>query len=174
MSPWIESASVRGIGVALITSTCGAKPFGDHAHAVGHAEAMLLVDDDEAEIVKRDLVLEKRVRADDDVEFAAGHARRGCRLRSLPLSRPVSTAMEMPAAFEQRLKRRAVLAREQIRRRHERALQAGFGRARHGERGDQRLAGADIALQQAQHRRGLGHVGEDLLPPTARCAPVGA
>ena len=35
-----------------------------------HAEAMLLVDDREAEIAERDALLEQRMRADDDVDLA--------------------------------------------------------------------------------------------------------
>ena len=65
------------MGVAVITSTSGslAMPFGTgfshELEALLHAEAMLLVDDDEAEIVKVDLLFDERVRADGEVGFAA-------------------------------------------------------------------------------------------------------
>ena len=47
--------------------------------------------------------------------------------------------------------------------RHQGGLLAGFDRAQHGEQRDQGLAGADIALQQAQHAAGGGEVGVDFL-----------
>ena len=43
--------------------------------ALQHAEAMLLVDDDEPERVKRDGLLGQRVRADDEVDRAARELR---------------------------------------------------------------------------------------------------
>ena len=55
-----------------------------------------------------------------------------------------------------------MLARQQLGRRHERRLRAGLDADQHGEEGDQRLAAADIALQQPDHALGLGHVGLDL------------
>ena len=44
-----------------------------------HAEAVLLVDDDEAEVLERDLLLEQRVRADQDIDVARLERRRGSR-----------------------------------------------------------------------------------------------
>ena len=55
-----------------------------------------------------------------------------------------------------------VLLGEDLGRRHQRALPAGVDRARRGERRDDRLAGADVALQQAVHRHGAAEVGVDL------------
>ena len=53
-----------------------------------HAETMLLVDHREAEIAERDALLEQRMGADDDVDFARrerrerlARARRPCRAR---------------------------------------------------------------------------------------------
>ena len=37
-----------------------------------HAEAVLLVDDGQRQIVERDLVLEQRVGADDEIDLAGG------------------------------------------------------------------------------------------------------
>ena len=56
----------------------------------------------------------------------------------------------------------SVLAREHFRRRHQRRLRAGFDRDRHGEQRDDRLARADVALQQPQHAARRGHVRLDL------------
>ena len=55
-----------------------------------------------------------------------------------------------------------MLTREDFGRRHQRGLRAGFDGAEHGEEGDERLAGADVALQQAQHALRRRHVGVDL------------
>ncbi len=55
-----------------------------------------------------------------------------------------------------------VLAGEKLGGGHERALRARFDGAEHGQHRDQRLARADIALQQAEHAAGRGHVGADL------------
>ena len=63
-----------------------------------HAKAMLLVDDDEAEIAKRDAFLKQGVRADRDVDRALARAPRASAPRSAALSRPVRSAMRSPAA----------------------------------------------------------------------------
>ena len=58
------SASVRGIGVAVITSTSGCSPFRDQLQTLHDAEAVLLVDDRQAEILPFHVFLEQRVGAD--------------------------------------------------------------------------------------------------------------
>ena len=65
-SPKTVIATVRGIGVAVITSTCGGvKPalLGERCPLLD-AEPVLLVDHDETEIGELHDVLEQRVRAD--------------------------------------------------------------------------------------------------------------
>ena len=65
--------------------------------------------------------------------------------------------------FGQRRDGGEMLAGEDFGRRHEGGLPAGFD---HGRRRQQRhhgLAGADIALQQAQHALRLGEVGDDVV-----------
>ena len=44
---------------------------GDHAHTIGNAETVLLVDDDQAQVMERDVVLKERVCANDHVQIAA-------------------------------------------------------------------------------------------------------
>ena len=63
-----------------------------------------------------------------------------------------------------------VLLGEDLGRRHERHLQAVLHRHERREQRDDRLAGADVALQQPVHRRGPLHVVDDLLraPSAAR------
>ena len=40
-----------------------------------HAEAMLLVDDREREVLERDVLLEQRMGADQEIDFAVGEPR---------------------------------------------------------------------------------------------------
>ena len=54
----------------------GARRPCDSASALMHAEAVLLVDDGEAEIAELDLVLKQRVGADDEIDLAVGQRRR--------------------------------------------------------------------------------------------------
>ena len=59
---------VRGIGVAVMTRTSGTAPLADECGALGDAELVLLVDDDEAEVFEVvDLAEEEGVGADDDL-----------------------------------------------------------------------------------------------------------
>ena len=54
-----------------------------------------------------------------------------------------------------------MLARQYLCRRHQCSLATGFDGPRHGEQRDDRLAGADIALEKPQHAFGIGKVGVD-------------
>lgn len=57
-----------------------------------------------------------------------------------------------------------VLGGEDLSRRHHRALPAACDRLDESEHGDDRLAGADVALHEPTHRHGPLHVAADLLP----------
>ena len=71
-------AAVRGIGVAVITSTSGCVALAAQQVALLDAEAVLLVDHRDAEVGELDAAVEQRVRADEDVDLAARAARRRC------------------------------------------------------------------------------------------------
>ena len=162
MSPHSVSASVRGIGVAVITSTSGCRPFAPSVAALQHAEAMLLVDDDQGQRAELDVLLHQRVRADDQVDVAAldrRQQRRGARPRSI---RPLSSATRKRVCASQREIVADVLLGQDLGRRHERDLIAVLHGHHRGQQRDDRLAGADIALQQPLHRPCLLHVGDDL------------
>ena len=124
---------------------------------------MLLVDNDHAEPGKFDRVLDDRVRADGEL----GRARRDrfeCRALLFGLH-----AAGQPGDFDaERLQPTAQLARmllgENFSGRHERGLVAGIDRLGRGERRHDRLAAADVALQQTLHWVRHGHVGADLGP----------
>ena len=72
-------AAVRGIGVAVITSTSGTTSvvaFALQQRALLDAEAVLLVDHRDAEVRELGVAVEQRVGADEDVDLAAVEARR--------------------------------------------------------------------------------------------------
>ncbi len=72
MSPKTVIATVRGIGVAVMTSTCGGRiPFSRGVPLLD-AEAVLLVDDDEGEIGELHVLLDEGMGADDDPSLARG------------------------------------------------------------------------------------------------------
>ena len=64
--------SVRGIGVAVMRQHVDLLAHLLDALLVRHAEALLLVDDEQAEIAKLHVLRQQPVRADDDVDLAAG------------------------------------------------------------------------------------------------------
>ena len=68
----------------------------------------------------------------------------------------------MPAASAKRRDALEVLAGENFRRCHHRALRAGLDSNGHGEKRHDGLAGADIALQKPQHPLWLGQISLDL------------
>jgi hypothetical protein len=55
------------------------------------------------------------------------------------------------------------MAREDFCRGKQGSLSAGFDGGQHRHQRHQRLAGADVALEEPQHRRGLRHIPADLL-----------
>ena len=157
--------SVRGIGVAVISSTCGEEPCGLRLElvALSDAEAVLLVDDHEAEVGEGDALLEQRVGADDERRHA-GRDR-------LPRGRRAAAAQrtgqqdDVEREVRQQVRQgRVVLPRQQIGRREERGLAAGERGGGQCVGGHGGLARPDVALQQPEHRHGPREVG-------ARCRP---
>ena len=126
-----------------------------------HAKAMLLVDHHKREVAECDRLLEQRVRADQDIDATLGE--RGKDI--LALSALLAAAEErdvQPCRRSEAAYRLEMLAGEKLGRRHERGLRAGLDRGRHGEKGDDGLAAADVALQEPQHAVGIGEIGVDL------------
>ena len=126
------------------------------------AEPVLLVDDDHAEAVEFDRVLQQRVRPDDDAGFALATSSRTC---SLLLGRHGSGQQGDPrrtvraaelARHRQRPEnvadRAGMLGGKDFRRRQQRALIAGVDHLQHRQHGHDGLAGAHLALQHAVHR----------------------
>ena len=133
-----------------------------------HAEAVLLVDDHEREVVELHRLLEQRMRADENVDLAGlEFVENGGALAALLAAGQQRDAQARGCgeAFDGL----QVLAGEQLGGRHQRGLRAGFDRRRHGEQRHHRLAAADIALQQTQHAVRAGEIGIDLAQaPTLR------
>ena len=169
---------MRGIGVAVITSTCGGVPgLGGERGALLDAEAVLLVDDDQAEVGELHLLLEQRVGADHDPGLAAGGVEqrlgalgRGHRAGEQRDPGRLVGAAEHAAlgeVAEHRGDRAVVLLGEHLGRREQRRLAAGVDDPQHRPQRDDRLAGADLALEQPVHRVRPGEVVEDLLADLA-------
>ncbi len=126
-----------------------------------HAEAVLLVDDHEGEVLEGDRLLKQRVGADQDVDAPVAQARKDL----LPLLATLAPGEKGDAKTRRRgeaLDGLEVLPGEQLGRRHQRRLSAGLDRGRHGEQRDDGLAAADIALQQPDHAVRPGEIGVDL------------
>ena len=118
---------------------------------------MLFIHHGQAQILEGDPFLKQRMSANHDGE---------CSIRQ-PLQHPapflaLHTACEQrhrhPCGAAKPLKTPHMLPGEQFGRCHQGGLGAGFHRAQHGHQRDQGFAGADIALQQAQHPPGCRQI----------------
>ena len=132
----------RALPVALV-----AEP-----RALRDAEPMLLVDHDQPERAEPDALREQRVRADHHVDLP-GREHRDQRLahrarRRRGEQRDAQVTRARPAR-----PRLGVLLGEQLGRRHHRGLPARARDLQRRRERDTRLARADIALEQAVHRR---------------------
>ena len=126
------------------------------------AEAVLLVDDDEGEVAEVDAGLEERVGADEEVDVAGGEAgedrapaRGPSRGRSARrCARPAASASGaiVRACWRTSSSVGAMMA----------AWRAGFDDDRGGKQRHHRLAGADIALEKAEHALRPREIGLDL------------
>ena len=120
-----------------------------------HAEPVLLVDDGQPQVPELHLLLDDRMRADDQCRLAAGRPAPAFR-RVLLLLAAGQPGHAQAARREQRLQPADQLAEvllgQDFGRRHQRALPAGVDGDRRRQRRDHGLARADIALQQPVHR----------------------
>ena len=137
---------------------------------------MLLVDHDEAEILKIYGVLNQRVRADDDLNRAALQAVvDGALVGGLHAARQQREVEWRQASFlversEQLAQVLEVLLGQNFGRGHQRGLRAQRCGHRHAECGDDGLAAAHVALQQAVHRVRLRDVFDDRIDGALLCA----
>ncbi len=129
----------------------------DQAQPLHHAEAVLLVDDGEAEVLPFDVLFDQRVRADTDMGQAFGH--QFLELRFFALRRRAGEQNRHVAQFvEQVLEIEVMLAGQDFGGRQHRRLVAVLDGDDRGLGGHQRFAAADVALQQAAHGMRRLHV----------------
>ena len=152
---------MRGIGVAESVSTSTSRAELLEPLLGGHAEPLLLVDDDEPEVLEPDVLAEQPMRADDDVDRAVGQPLERGRL--LPCRHEPRQQADLERERREALAERRVVLRRQDGRGHEhRHLLAVLGRLERGAQRDLGLAVADVADDQPVHRPHALHVGLDL------------
>ncbi len=147
--------------MAVISRVSASLPFLGERQALLDAKAVLLVDDHEGEVAKRDVRLQQRVGPDDDRGQARGEAGQG-RVARPALFPPGQQADLDPSGAGQPAQGRLMLAGEDLGRRHQCRLCAALDRGQHRHQRDHGLAAADIALQQPHHAVGVRHIAADL------------
>ena len=150
------------MGVAVSTSTSTASPFCVEREPLVHAEAVLLVDDGERQIVKRDVFLKQRVGADQEIDIAERKTIEDLLTPGAALAAGQNGDADA-GGFRQRRDRGEMLARENFRRRHERSLAAGLDHGCGRSERDDGFSRADIALQQTQHSLRASKIGDDVV-----------
>ena len=153
---------MRGIGVAVSTSMSTASPLRAERQPLMDAEAVLLVDDGERQIAERNLVLEQRVGADHQIDFA--ERKTVDRLGALAAALAAGQDRDADAGvLRQRRDGGEMLARQDFGRRHQRGLPSGLDHGRRGQQRHHRLAGADVAVQEPHHALRPRQVGDDVV-----------
>ena len=129
----------------------------EEARLVLDAEALLLVDDDEADVLEDDILRQEPVRADDDIDLAARE--RIERRLLLGVGLEAAHALDAERIRAEPLAEAALVLLAEDRRRHEhRDLPARVDRLERGADRDLGLAEADIAADEAIHRPRALHV----------------
>ena len=141
------------MGVAVITSTCG---------AMVHAETVLLVDDGQGQRLELHRVFNQRVGAHDDLDRAVEQAGVDP-LAFFRLGRAGQQRHRGARRGQELLHTVVVLVGQHLGRRHHAGLVAVVERHHGREHRHQRLAAAHVALQQAVHLLAAGHIRADLL-----------
>ena len=141
----------------------GTRALGTQGIALAHTKAVLLVDDDKRQMLKRHVIRKDRVGSKEDIELARFQLRMdllalGCR-RGTRQERPGHAGLR-----EQGAGLIGILARQHARWRHNAGLGAAIGRNGQRAGGDGGLAGSDVAQQQAVHHApAIAHVVQDVL-----------
>ena len=136
-------------------------PLGRQRKALLDAETVLLVDDCEREVAKSDIGLHQRMGADDNRGQAGGEARQH-RGAGSPLFTPGQKADLDAGRRGVALQCRMVLACEDLGWRHQCCLTTALDRGQHCDQRHDRLAAADIALEQPHHVARPRHFRRDL------------
>ena len=129
---------------------------------VRHAEALLFIDDEQAEVFKLDVLLQQLMRADHKIALAAAHIRE--RLTNLTLRAKAREHPDLDWEAVKPLHSRLIVLLGKHGRRHQNGRLPPVEHALHDRaQGDLRLAVAHVAAQEAVHGHGLFHVGLDLI-----------
>ena len=129
--------------------------------ALADAEAVLFVDHDHRQIAIGDRILKDRVRPDHDIDRPIEQPHQDTLARP-PLVAPGEQDDLSPGRRGHAPQRLVMLAGEQFGGGEQRGLRPGLDSDQHGFERHNRLARADIALKQAQHRSLLGEIPFDL------------
>ena len=172
-------AAVRGMGVAVMTSTSGTEPSAPLARRAARCSTPKRCCSSTTttpEGPELHPLLDEGVGAHEDVDGAVGEAGgdalallgRGAVGEQLDAEgalveqHPGVGATGHREAVEEPPDAVAVLVGEHLGGGHDRGLVPALDRGEHGGHGDHGLADADVALEQAVHRVGPGEVGGDL------------
>src|SRR5690606_18756150 len=129
--------------------------------ALRYAEAVLLVDDYDTEVMKLHRILDHSMCADDDVKRTFFEFLQ--RLLSFgAAARPGEESHIHWKSFQQRGHCLKMLSRQNFCRRHQAGLEAIVDRQQHAEHGNHGLSAAHIALQEAVHLRAPSRIDPDL------------
>ena len=152
-SPLTAICSVRGIGVAVSVSTSTLRRELLDALLVGDAEALLFVDDQEAEALEVHVLREQAVGADDDVDLAVLEPARATSSCSLLRLEARERRDRDRVVAHARLEGAEVLLRE-----HRRRAEHGDLLARHARRGTRRGCATSVLPKPTspQTRRSIG------------------
>jgi len=140
----------------------GRLALGSEAATLGDAETVLFVDDGQGQVAEADAILEQRVGADRHLRVAIAQLGQAFLARH-PFAAPSQQHRAHALGGERTADRFIVLARQNLRGRHEHRLQTGRRDIEDREHGDDRLAGADVTLQETGHPQSRPEVGADVL-----------
>ena len=142
---------MRGIGVALSVRHVHLEAQRLEQLLLRDAEALLLVEDHEAELLRDHVAREDAVRADEDVDLAGAEVGEDPLrvLRRDEARDHLDADREVAVALAERVE---VLLGEDRRRREEQRLLAVHRDGERGAHGDLRLAEADVTADEAIHR----------------------
>ena len=134
--------------------------LGPQFHPLGHAKAVLLIDNGKAKILEHHIFLKDRMGADQNANLTLG---KGCQLGGplAPLVAPRKNLQPDPGGGGQRGEPLIMLAGKNFGWGHHHPLPARFDRDQQRQQADQRLARADIALQQPVHPQRAFHIQRD-------------
>ena len=166
MSAYFVCASVRGIGVAVIASVCGAALFS--RSVLRWLTPKRCCSSITTRPSSRNDTLSVSSACVPTASAASPDAIRSCGAAALARALRAEHRFDGDAERQQqRCELGRVLRGEDLGRRHQRGLHAALVREHDRRGGDERLAAADVALQQAVHRRGAPHVAPDAVDHAA-------